>query len=333
VEIGNYIKQLLLEHQRVILPGFGNLVLEESGLGLSETGDKISPPGLTIKFDASFSKDDEKLTSRFAEGAVITKEEAKQQVLEFIDRIRFTLDKGETFRIKGLGLFYRDDDQKVCFDVDTDWIIDPEKYGLESIELLELENETIEAEGKNTEEPLLTGESESSGKKANKWRIIWILVASLIFILAVVMLIPVKEEKGTGIKFGREGIIIKRPGTGKQSAESVSEKIEEDIITVSPEEIKEITEEESIDEDKDKKVEQVVQNKYFIVAGSFSKLQNAIDMQDRLKAEGYPSEIIITENRLYRVSLFGYPTKSEALRQLDNVTKNKQFENSWVMAN
>ncbi|MBN2698770.1 MAG: SPOR domain-containing protein [Bacteroidales bacterium] len=283
-----------------------------------------------IHFDGTYSKDDEKLAALFASGENIEEEEAKQQVLEFIDEIRFALDKGEKFTIPGVGLFFKDEDQRIRFDIDKDWIFDPDMYGLDPIELLELEEESEEnLENKTVQEVyqenIVQGDTR---KRGHKWRIIWIVAASLLLILVVLMMIPVDEEGRVGVRIGREGIIIKKPDREQLSTETVQETVKEDNLTVSPEGNKDN------EEMQDEPIEEAVAaKKYFIIAGSFNRLQNASDLQDQLRAEGYPSEIIITENRLYRVSLYGYSTKREALEQWQRIIKDKRFENSWVLSN
>jgi len=72
---------------------------------------------------------------------------------------------------------------------------------------------------------------------------------------------------------------------------------------------------------------------FFIIAGSFRHLQNASDLQDRLKARGYPAEILITENRMYRVSVSSYATKPEAEKALAGIKADRGLEASWLLSN
>jgi len=325
----------------VILPGFGMLELRDSGPELSNSGYKLTPPGLVIKFDSSFSKDDEKLASLYAAADGISPEEAKQQLLEFIDAVRFSLDKGESYGIPDVGVFSRDEDQRVIFDIDPNWIIDPDQYGLGSIELLELEDDSddgIEDDLKeepestdfdNSDLPIMTPEEDpkSSGKPIKKWRIIWIVVAALIVVLIVILVIPVDQDGGKGIRFGKEGIIINQADTKQETPDDIPELTEEEVVQKIEEKPEELIEEENIKETP------IVQNRYFIIAGSFSKLQNASDLQDDLRAEGFPSEVIITENKMYRVSLISYSSKDEAIKELNDLKQTAKYENYWVLSN
>jgi cell division protein FtsN len=72
---------------------------------------------------------------------------------------------------------------------------------------------------------------------------------------------------------------------------------------------------------------------YFVIAGSFSNLGNASDLQDQLKARGYEAEVMITENRMYRVSVASFATKAEGLQGLEEIQKQQGMESCWLLSN
>ena len=94
---GKYIKMLLDERKRVVLPGFGNLEVKWPEGAETPTGNRINPPGISVRFDTGYSKDDGVLAGAMAEGEKLEGEEAQQRVLELVDAIKFALDKGEDF--------------------------------------------------------------------------------------------------------------------------------------------------------------------------------------------------------------------------------------------
>ena len=265
---GNYIKQLLQEKQSVILPGFGTLKLAESQPELTRSVSKLSPPGIKVKFDATLSKDDEELSTVIASGESISEEEAKQRVLEFVDEIRFALDKGDVYKMTGVGNFFRDEDQKIQFEADKSWIIDPEQFGLDTIELLELEDEHEDNEkstevepadqetaeqqtdplkettAKISQEAVAADISGRNGRRMSKtWRVIWIVAASLAVVLIVMLVIPVNEDGRVGIRFGKEGIIVRQNRPSKQVDQGSGKKqiIEQDTEQVGEEDTEQIT--------------------------------------------------------------------------------------------
>ncbi len=411
--LGQYIRQMLSAREPVILPGFGSLVIAE-GSGKKGPDGKIDPPGAIILFDATHPKGDGKLAEEYAAGEGLDPEEARQQVLELVDAIKFRLDKGENYQLDLVGTFSRDDDNKVHFTKDPNWVIDPEVFGLSPIDLLELEGDektdeeeedsadilkqedeaegevqptesmfqegsgesgeesaldtkeqsspettdmtgTDEHEESVTESPesqedeltesftkskpdrdttsfAVTQQSDVIEKPARKRRgrlIFWIVASVLVATLAIILLIP----SDNGIKIGKEGIVIKESGSEAGNTESPVEDQQaagQELNTQTDENQEEQGIEDAGANEEEAPVPQTV-NKYFIIAGSFQNLANASELMESLKAGGYSSEIIITENRMYRVTVRSFETKDAALRGLEEIRSNPGLERAWVL--
>jgi nucleoid DNA-binding protein len=387
VTIGETIKQLLEERKRVILPGFGNLEVKESGDTFPTSSKRIDPPGLSVRFDSTYSKDDGLLAGALAEGARIDREEAGQQVLELVDAIKFALDKGEPYAMAGTGTFRRDEDGRVRFQTDPGWVLEPEQYGLGSLDLLELEDlpeeEAAEAGGEpgkdeqaqpdaGQEEPVPaetgqvetgqgeTGQGEPAEKApvprkpvgyqstapgyepwkqenqprrvSNLWRVIWIVAGALIVVLAILIFVPVErfnifkfrgggtteatiEELSAGPGGGEAAVPDETPAAGQEEAPVAESERAGGQEPVPPEEGHTGT------------------GNYFIIAGSFRHLGYASELQDKLKARGYAAEIMITANRMYRVSVASYATKEEAEKGLSGVKSEPGLEACWLLSN
>ena len=390
--LGKYIRQILSRKEAVVLPGFGSLKLTESKGVQGEDG-KIEPPGVVIRFDATHPKDDGRLAEEYAAGEQMEQEEARQQVLELVGAIKFKLDKGETYNLEGVGTFYRDDDNRIHFDRDPNWVIDPALFGLSSLDLLELENEeaqetpetqgetraavtgeegdagagesgTRSGEGTDSVEQQVdtsekqsaeaagapgtkkgqttswrqTGVAKASEKRkierqpVNKWRVIWIVAGSLIVVLALILLIP----SGNGLEVGKDGIIIRDTAPGSDDAaqpvqdagqpQGAETDVQGDLDAAARESLQE---NEALEEGPVQPP--VRENNYFIIGGSFQNLGNATELVDELKASGYPAEIILTEDRLYRVSVRSFATKQEALDALPGLKKDERLVNAWLL--
>ena len=391
--IGESVKQLLEEGKRVILPGFGNLEVKESGGAVPSSAKRIDPPGLMVRFDGSFSKDDGMLANAFSLYGGLDTEEAQQQVLELVDAIRFALDKGETYALGNAGIFTRDDEGKIHFQPESNWVLEPDQYGLGSMDLLELEDLPLEEEERVessaeadeaaqekepeievgpllelSEEEETTPEAESEAESEAKvekpaekstpkpvaklvtkqapkplskristptgpkkeeeaerrsglWKVLWILAGILIVVLIVLILIP--SDKRGKVQSEQPSQTEQPAQTGQ--AESSSETQEQETP---------VTEQEDplVDEtDPAPLVEEADQ--FVIIAGSFRNLANASELQDKLKDQGYPAEVMITENRMYRVSVATYPTSGEAERGLENLKSKPGMESCWLLSN
>ena len=369
--VGKYIKQLLDERKRVILPGFGNLEVIEKGK-TPTSGNRIDPPGLLIWFDAGYSKDDGLLASVLAAGAKMDEEEAGQRVLELVDAIKFALDKGESYAIPEMGTLNRDDDGKVHFKVDPNWVLEPDQYGLESVDLLELEElpeeekevpemekpeespSSVKSKAKAEESPAtdkseakpeaqpplrpvlrtsnLTADHKPAKKKPRhtiRWRIIWIVTGALILVLVGLIFIPAGNDRKLKQKepavTGTEKTDVRtKPIETTEDQTSEEQQIPEDQTTESTE-----TEETPAVEEP---LPEVQEHKYFIIAGSFKHLKYASDLQDQLKARGYPAEVMVTENRMYRVSVSSYATQEQAEQDLAGIKAESGLESCWLLS-
>lgn len=414
--IGESIKRLLEAGNKVILPGFGHLKKVEVAQSSSPSGKHLDPPGTKIRFNSSFSKDDGLLAKSWSQDGQVNEEEAHQRVLELVDAIRFALDKGEEYEMAGAGKFRRDDDGKIHFTPEQGWVLHPDQFGLDALEMEELEEEkkedTTAAAGigpgasspgtkeaapakvpekkpEAEEKPERTrtrqfgpavergGASESAKKPAQKptrkpparkpappprvkkakkdkphrktrfWRVIWIVAALLVAVLGVLLFVPAEklpflsndffmpdsleqsaasdgtetmsigEEEGADEGQGAEGPSTEDPGALSPADQTIPA---EDPVQTAVEEPVELPVQE-------------IQDRYFLIAGSFSSVVNASDLQDKLKAEGYDAQVISTDSRLYRVSVAAFSDKGEAERELRRLKQEPGLDAIWLLVN
>ncbi len=332
--IGRYIRMLLEDGKRVILAGFGNLEIKAPEGPEPPSGKRISPPGTRVRFDTGFSKDDGELAAVLAAGEELDSDEAQQRVLELVDTIKFALDKGEDYLLPDAGTFSRDEDGKIRFQADSGWIIEPDQFGLESMDLLELEELPEEEPGKNGTETASVVKTSSEQEPASKvtplatplpkpknrrWLVIWLVVAALIVALVVLILIPTQEgeEEGKGRRF------FNRNADKEVVDQDLSSPEQEDAETTTQVEEPEVVEPLPVDKTPS----------FFIIAGSFKNLKNASDLQDQLNGRGYEAEVMVTENRMYRVSVASYASKEEAEKGLYDITSEPGLQSCWLLSN
>ncbi len=356
--ISKYIKLLLDERKRVILPGFGNLEVKEARGEVPVSGEYIDPPGLKVRFDGGFSKDDGVLASALASGEKLEEEEARQRVLELVDGIKFSMDKGEPFQMEGVGSLSRDSDGKVHFRIDREWILEPEQFGLEPLDLLELdeseeiesvpsppvtlgENETFAVEPEKPAPAARQGApmtalhkpvpgSREKEKPPRKWRAVWVVAAVLIVVLVVLILVPSNRGKIMGGKTAPPAVNTENIPSATQSPSSAegSESGVQDFESLTPEALEQEPAEEVTES-----LQPAEKDKYFLIAGSFSHLRNASELQDQLKANGIAAEVMITENRMYRVSVGSFVYLKDAETELARLKSNPGLESCWILSN
>ncbi len=131
--IHQYIKDLLLFNEKVVLPGLG--AIESERVPSSVDSGKMIPPSSRIRFNPEDSMDDRLLQNSVARGEEIEEEEASQRIQEFIDEIRFSLNKSEVFEIEGVGTLSMDEDNTIRISKSGDFDEDLDSFGLDSFEL------------------------------------------------------------------------------------------------------------------------------------------------------------------------------------------------------
>lgn len=87
-----YIKQLILEFSKIILPDFGAITISDE-----ESGE--------LMFQEFLQYDDGKLAALLEEESNMNLQEAKNAVAKFIRELKYHLDKGDTYSIYQLGEF------------------------------------------------------------------------------------------------------------------------------------------------------------------------------------------------------------------------------------
>lgn len=71
---------------------------------------------------------------------------------------------------------------------------------------------------------------------------------------------------------------------------------------------------------------------YSVVVGSFGLKTNAEGLQSRLKAAGYPAQIVLNpSNNMYRVVATTFATKGEAVESRDALRS--QYADAWLLYN
>jgi len=107
--LGNYFRELLEKHNRVIIPDFGAFLVKDTGDIRSLANISFSP----------FLRYNDGLVEAFlSEKDDLTKAEATNQVKAYVDSIKVQLDKGDHVELPKLGYFYKDARGTIQFRLD-----------------------------------------------------------------------------------------------------------------------------------------------------------------------------------------------------------------------
>lgn len=132
--LSKMVKELILDNERVVLPGLGSFVAEIVPATFSDKGYTINPPYRKLYFR---SKPDEgsDLIPFYAKSNSVSEEIAEKVIVDFVAGLKTVLFQKKTVIFPGLGRLRATKENNVFFVADEDLDIYPEGFGLEPISL------------------------------------------------------------------------------------------------------------------------------------------------------------------------------------------------------
>jgi cell division septation protein DedD len=364
LKLHEYIKDLLLFREKLVLPGLGSLELHREPAKIR--GKKLLAPSVAVIFNQDNKMDDGILSMKLAEAEEIDPEEARQRVLEFTDAVLFNLNKGEAYTITGVGSLEADENNTILFKKDNDFVVDFDSFGTESFELDPLISEEAEpqpsTEEKRSEvakdkpvakpeEPQVKTENNqpkpepaekespdlTDARRKNR-NTLWVLAGAVAVILSAFVIVALTTDFFTNdfnLKFFQnppsEELIIDDnfPETGEdEEFDQLIQSLREDIDSAT-DPANALDPGEIMDETV---LPATVKTEYHIIAGSFKTYENAKELQESLSAGGYRSLVLEKGDGIFRVSVQSFTDKNTALKELDNFRRQKGMSGAWVLS-
>lgn len=132
--LSKMVKELILDNDRVVLPGLGSFVAEIVPSTFSDRGYTINPPYRRLFF-RSKPDEGEKLVKFYAESNNVELEIAERIIKDFVAELKSVLHTKKTVVFPGLGRLRATKENNVFFVADEDLDIYPAGFGLEPISL------------------------------------------------------------------------------------------------------------------------------------------------------------------------------------------------------
>jgi nucleoid DNA-binding protein len=337
LDIAKYIKELILLNECIILPDLGGFVSKYCSANIDSDKNILSPPSKIIEFRDDLVKDNGLLINHIAKEKKIPVNNARKLVEEFVKEINIRLDKGEKVVLKDVGSFVKDiKRRKIVFDTfrDENYLVD--SYGLTSLELFDIEKPENKDDLNFQIPQIKTIRRKRTG--------LWIAAGIAVLVILLILLIPVTDsEDFQNYKF----IHVGKPDSITQKSEekiifgqrkrivqdSVTGEIEDIIDKTSRKEIALMYKEPEVNKSSNYQTEELISQpgKYYLVAGSFKRLENAHNLRAELTTSGYDPQIIQTRNGYFRVILYSFQDRNIAIRELEKVRKGLN-RSVWILS-
>ncbi len=132
--LSKMVKELILDNDRVVLPGLGAFVAEIVPSTFSDKGYTINPPYRRMFFRARPNEGDE-LAEMYAKGNNVDKAVAERIIKDYVAELKTILHARKTVVFPGLGRLRATKENNIFFVADEDLDIYPAGFGLEPISL------------------------------------------------------------------------------------------------------------------------------------------------------------------------------------------------------
>ncbi len=147
------LRELILEHDRVSLPGMGSFIAEMAPSVFSDRALVIHPPFRRILFRTSEIWNDGLLEERYAKERGVSEDIAKHEISEFIKRLKIDLNTNKAYKIPDFGSMRATEQNDYFFVADKELFNYIEGFGLVpiNIRILSKRGEVEKLSGKPVE--------------------------------------------------------------------------------------------------------------------------------------------------------------------------------------
>jgi nucleoid DNA-binding protein len=340
--ISNYLKELIENNNRIIIPDFGAFMIQDT------------PEGKQISFNDFLKFNDGLLVNQIIKAEKISKNEASEKITVFIKAVEKSFAEHKAYEIKGIGFLSKDSHGNIKFetkpetttsptDVKPTIVLDEEPVkAKEEVKVEAIKNEPKKVATPPKTEPVkttketttkpeiktpVTGKPKTINKptysapmeisSSNNTRNLIIIVAAVVIILG----------GGTWAFFAFD---LKDKFFGKEMtapvAVDIPAPVDSTAIMDTVAEMDTITEPMVIEEPEE--TVETYTKKYYIIAGSFKVPSNAVRYNQKLINEGYNSEILERKNGFKVVSYKVVYSWGEALTEWKNMRHNNP--QTWI---
>ncbi len=144
IRLDKHIEILLLEHDCVIVPGFGGFVSHHVDAHWDSNDNMFLPPSRTLGFNNQLTLNDSLLAQSYVDTYDMSYPEALKEIDKEVSELKHTIDFEGAFELHGLGILYRNATGGYRFEPNESGILTPALYGLSGFEISPLGSKKTE---------------------------------------------------------------------------------------------------------------------------------------------------------------------------------------------
>ena len=332
INLDKYIRELLLQHDCVILPGLGGFVANYKPAEFDGSQKTVLPPSRQILFNPNLVHNDGLLFAHVSKETDYGYKEVQAMAEVYFKTIKYEVGKGLKFTIEDLGYFFINKARKIEFEQESTDNLLLASYGLSYLNYKEFDR----VPGRTAKNYRALDDTNPVVRQRRIRR--WIYTGAAACLLASMILIPVKMgylnlssfDLSPVDSFRKEQavqeLLVSPPDTDTQFAEPEAGFTEPEAGSVETEA------EPAVIEATTAKTYFTSETSYHIIVGSFKGIDNARQLKQKMVDEGYEAEILTGENSFYRVSAKHYPLKKDAVTALASIRDQQAYKSAWILS-
>ena len=303
MEISQYIKEILLLNDCVIIPGFGGFVANYKPATIENN--QFFPPTKEIAFNNKLISNDGLLVNFISEAEGIDYFNAKQKLDSFVEETMLNLERNRNVYFEGVGYLHYDSRENLQFEPQVKQNLLVESYGLQNFSYEKLYQRQIPKPAIKVEyrEPVPIIFQHRKLRK----------LAIAIPLLIALALIPMKHNNEYVSKSDMGMWETLMQNTPALSTPEQEQSLVENSTNVS--------------------LTEATPFKYFIIGGSFRSAENATKFIQQLKEQGYAGQNLGVFNGLNRIAMEGFATLGEAQKELNSLLSKNPASGVWIHVN
>lgn len=303
MEINQYIKELLLLNDCVIIPEIGGFVANYKPASVDNN--QFFPPSKEIAFNSKLTSNDGLLVNFISEAEGVSYFEAKQKMDVFVEETLLALERNRHIYFDGVGYLHYDSHENLLFEPQLKQNLLVDSFGLQNFSYEKLYQRQMPKPAFKVEyqEPVPVIFQKRKLKR--------VMIA--VPLLLAMALIPIKNNKE----------YLAKSDLGMW----------ETFLQSAPAPISVASQPESADFTTETAVPEVKHYNYYIIGGSFKSEENANKYIQQLKEQGYEPKNLGIFKGLHRIAMKGFETAEEAQQELNSLLYKNPQSGVWISAN
>lgn len=347
--VEQHIIYLLSKTNCLVIPDLGGFLATYRSSQWSEIKKTFFPPQKTILFNPNLTLNDGQLLNELIKSGN-SPQEASLTLSKWVSEIKAKLNTGQRVEIKQLGFLFKDEFNQIHFIQDTRSNLLPSSYGLYPLTIFPINTTSEKENNYSANIPSFKDRKEHPSKDTSEKRKVtnssikkWTI--SIAAVLVVILSFWIwgnrytinKQFASFSPEFNYQPIHYNldlhskntQPFYAIPDTSGLYELTISNFPNLKPILVKVEAKRDSLAVKLLDIAKPVSSPVVTIIGGCFSNPQNAQNFLQKLLSEGYNAQIIPQKNSgLYRVIFGKYPSRAEALLQLQKIKNN--YPNAWI---